>query len=160
MNKSFSYLIVLFALFFVTEVWGNLPGHPIGQQIEVISAEFGLFNPPESGKPIFIPTRSVPFVENQVYGWIIVIKTNKPKIKWREEFTLPSSPITWGGSETQGLNTISHDRKTSVIEREIKLDRGLISNRWTIAPGDPKGRYVIHVIIDGIMERTFEFDVQ
>jgi hypothetical protein len=160
MNKHFSYLLALFCLLFVADVWGNISNHPVVPEIEIVSAEFGLFNSPESGKPLFVPTRSVPFIENQGYGWIIVIKTKKPKVKWREEFTLPSLPTTWGEGEKQGISTISSDRKTSVIERDVELGRGLISNAWAIAPGDPKGRYVIRVIIDGVMERTFEFEVQ
>ena len=159
MNKNFSYLSVLFCLFFVPAVWGKIPQDRVVPTIEIDRAEFGIFNPPESGKPFFIPTKSVPFIENQGYGWLIVLKTNKLKVRWREEFTLPSSPKTWGEDETQGL-TLSHDRKTSVLEREEKLDRGMIFNVWTVAPGDPQGRYVICVIIDGMVERTFEFDVQ
>lgn len=160
MNKPFSYLLALFVLLFVADAWGNVPNHTVVPKIEIVSAEFGLFNPPESGKPLFIPTRSVPYIENQGYGWIIILKTDKSKVKWREEFTLPSSPKTWGEGETHGINTISYDRKTSVVEREEKLDRGLISNLWAVAPGDPKGRYVIRVIVDGMEECTFEFDVQ
>lgn len=160
MNKYYPYLLTLFVFLFVPDVWGNISNHPEVSIIEIVSAEFGLFNPPESEKPFFIPTRSVPFIENQEFGWIIMIKTNKSKVKWREEFTLPSPPESWGEGEAQGINTISYDRKTSVTERYEKLDHGLISNVWTLAPGDPKGHYVIRVIIDGMVERTFEFNVQ
>lgn len=158
MNKRFPYLLA-FVLLFVADVWGNVSSHPEVSTIEVISAEFGIFNSLESEEPPFIPTRSVPHIENQGYGWVIILKTNKPKVKWREEFTLPSSPKTWDVGVAQGFNTISHDRKTSVMEREVKLDRGMIFNVWNVASGDPKGRYIIRVIIDGMVERTFEFDV-
>ena len=43
----------------------------------------------ESGGPHFQPTVKVPFKENQSYGWIILLKTKKKRIKWREELELP-----------------------------------------------------------------------
>ena len=36
----------------------------------------------------------------------------------------------------------------------------MIFNVWNVASGNPKGRYIIRVIVDGMVERTFEFDVQ
>src|SRR5271154_4511755 len=66
---------------------------------EVIRADFGLFNTTNSGKPVFVSAKVVPFVPNQQYGWVILLRTNKPNIKWREELTLPQKPITWGKPE-------------------------------------------------------------
>ena len=56
--------------------------------------------------------------------------------------------------------SISEDRRVSITEREVEPDGGVIFNMWVIAPGDPAGRYVIRVIIDGAVERVFEFDVE
>jgi hypothetical protein len=133
---------------------------PLLRDIEVIRAEFGLFNPPETGKPPFVPSKTVPLTENQAYGWVILLKTTKARIKWREEFMLPSPPATWGSGELQSRQSISEDRRVSVIEREVEPDEGMIFNVWDVAPGDPAGRYVIRVIIDDTLERVFEFDVQ
>jgi hypothetical protein len=126
----------------------------------IISAEFGLFNPPDSGKEPFVPTRVVPLTENQSYGWIILLETRKPKIRWREEFTLPSAPSTWGDGVPDASRAICGNGRVSVMEREVEPEQGRISNSWSVAPGDPRGRYVIRVIIEGNLERVFEFDVQ
>jgi hypothetical protein len=139
---------------------GPATGKPTIPEDRIISAEFGLFNPPDSGKEPFVPTSMVPLSDNQGYGWLILLETRKPKIRWREEFTLPSAPTTWGDGVPDGSRVISVDRKVSVMEREVEPEQGIISNIWAVAPGDPKGRYVIRVIIEGNLERVFEFDVQ
>lgn len=134
--------------------------NPITPEVSIIQAEFGLFNPSESGEQSFVPSRTVPLTENQGYGWVILLETKKPKIRWREEFTLPSAPTIWGGAEPQGSQSISEDKRVSIIEREVEPDQGLISNSWAVAPGDPKGRYTIRVIIENRLERVFEFEVK
>jgi hypothetical protein len=136
------------------------PGQPSIPEVSIVSAQFGLFNPPESGKEPFVPTTIVPLTENQGYGWVILLDTRKPTIRWREEFTLPAAPTTWGDPVPDGSHAVSGDRKVSVLEREVQPEQGMISNSWAVAPGDPKGRYVIRVIIEGNLERVFEFDVQ
>ena len=37
---------------------------------------------------------------------------------------------------------------------------GVIQNIWVVAPGDPKGHYIMRVTIDGGNQQVFEFDVQ
>lgn len=156
---------ILLCLSFVTATAihaaiGPATGQPTIPEDRIISAEFGLFNPPDSGNEPFVPTSAVPLRENQGYGWVILLETRKPKIRWREEFTLPSAPSTWGNSGPDGSHVVCSDGRVSVLEREVEPEQGVISNSWTVAPGDPKGRYVIRVIIEGTLERVFEFDVQ
>jgi hypothetical protein len=159
MNQLFKVFAIV-SIFLITDASAAPTERPAQLETEIVRAEFGLFNPPESGKPAFVPATIVPLEQNQLYGWIIRVKTNKEFVKWREVFTLPASPETWGDGERQGLHSISSDRRTSVTEREVKPDKDIIYNVWTVAPGDPKGHYVIRVIIDGTAERTFEFDVK
>ena len=128
---------------------------------EVLRTEFGLFNNKvTSGQPTFVPTTVVPLTPTQGYGWVIQLRTAKPKIKWREEFTLPATPKSWGGPEPLGTRSMSTDGRTSVTEREVSPDQGLIFNSWTVARGDPRGRYVIRVFIEGTLAKVFEFDVE
>ena len=134
--------------------------HPLTPRVSIVRAEFGLFNSTESEEQAFVPTRTVPFTEKQSYGWVILLETKKPKIRWREEFTLPAAPATWGDVETQGSQSISEDRRVSITEREVETDQGLIFNSWAVAPGDPKGRYFIRVIVENSVEQVFEFDVK
>lgn len=127
---------------------------------EVIGGNFGLFNLSEPSKPAFVPAKVVPLAPNQAYGWIIRLRTDKAKIKWREEFTLPVKPATWGDPEPLGTRTVSNDGRTSITEREVAPERGVIFNSWTVAPGDPKGHYVIRVFVEGMPAKTFEFELR
>jgi len=127
---------------------------------KVLHADFGLFNAPESGRPLFVPAKVVPLTPYQGYGWIMRIRTDKPRIRWREEFTLPAKPDTWGDPEPLGSRSVSTDGRVSITEREVSPDRGIIFNSWAVAPGDPKGRYVIRVFVEGFLARVFEFDAQ
>jgi hypothetical protein len=133
---------------------------PASNEVEIIQAEFGLFNPPASGKQAFVPTRTVPLTENQAYGWFIVLKTTKARIKWREEFTLPAPPGAAGDAALQSPQALAEAGRLSIVEREVEADDGVIRNVWDVARGDPVGRYVIRVIIENTLERVFEFDVR
>jgi hypothetical protein len=132
----------------------------IAPEVKIIRAEFGLFNPPESGKPAFIPTLTVPFKIDQGYGWVIEVSTTKHKVKWREELTLPEAPATWDEGKRPESQAISADGKTSILEGEMDADNGILHNVWAVVEGDPKGKYVIRVTIEGSQERVFEFEVK
>lgn len=133
---------------------------PDGAAPAIVSAEFGLFNPSGSGEMAFVPTKVVPLTPHQEYGWKMVLRTSKPVVKWREELTLPAKPVSWGTAETQGTRSISADGKTAVTTREVSPEQGIISHAWEIVAGDPKGRYVMRVSVDGGQAKTFGFDVQ
>lgn len=126
---------------------------------QVISGHFGLFNPDDPAHG-FTPSDVVPLVENQSYGWVIRLRTNKSTVKWREEFVLPEKPDTWGSAQAFGKHSISPNGRVSITEREVTPEKGMIFNVWTVAPGDPKGKYIIRVFVEGRLVKTFRFDVQ
>jgi len=126
--------------------------------VQIEQAAFGLFNRTADGSVDFKPTNTVPLTPNQEFGWIIGVTTTKPTVKWREEFTLPAAPESWGPVE--GKHEISADRKVSILEREVTPDRGFLFNAWTISPGDPKGHHVIRVTIEDAPPVIFEFDLE
>jgi hypothetical protein len=159
MNRSLGLLAAL-AVLFTGVAWSATDQPQAKPEVKIVRAEFGLFNSTESDEPTFVPSLTVPYEVNQAYGWVIEVETAKPTVKWREEFTLPGPPETWSEGNVEGNHTISSDRKTSVTERETHPQRGLIHNAWAVALGDPKGRYVIKVTIEGGGERTFEFEVK
>ena len=119
---------------------------------------FGVFDRTPDGRVDFRPSKIVPLKPNQEFGWIIGVTTTKPTVKWREEFTLPAPPESWGPVE--GKHEISADRKVSILEREVTPERGFVSNGWTIGPGDPKGRHVIKVTVEDAAPVVFEFDLE
>jgi len=129
-------------------------------QIEVVSAQFGVFGSDESGRRILLETDRFPAVVSAPYGWYITFKTDKPTVIWREEFELPVPPPTWGPGEAMGIYIISPDRKTAVTERIIPTRLGFVANEWRYAPGDPLGAHAMRVYIDGQLIREFRFDIE
>jgi hypothetical protein len=124
-------------------------------QFKVVKAEFGVIVP--GG---FQPTTKVPFKDGQSFGWVIQLDTKRDVVKWREELRLPSAPQTWQADESSGKHTVSADRKTSILERETRVENGMIFNFWQVSPGDPKGRYTMRVMLEGMLVSSFEFDVE
>jgi hypothetical protein len=133
---------------------------PRCDEVAVVGAEFGLLDLSDSDGPQVQPSTKIPLKEGQGYGWVIQLETRKLKVKWREELLLPAAPQTWGDGEKQGEHTISPDRKLCVTEQEVVVDRGLVFNAWEVAPGDPRGRYIIRVFVNDRLVRIFEFDVE
>ncbi|QEI06706.1 hypothetical protein FXN63_13345 [Pigmentiphaga aceris] len=136
---------------------------PIDKQIptiEVVRTEFGLFFPPGSTKKKFVSARTVPLVENQMYGWRVYLKPGVGKVRWREEFVLPVAPSTWGGSLPGVTQDVSSDGRTSIKEGTVSGQQGVIWNVWSVAPGDPTGKYVIRVFVEDKLVKTFEFNVE
>jgi hypothetical protein len=129
-------------------------------QVEVISAQFGVFGADGTGRRILLETARFPAVISAPYGWYIIFKTDKPTVVWREEFELPVAPPTWGPGEAMGIYTISPDRKTAVTERIIPTRLGFVANEWRYAPGDPIGAHAMRVYIDGQLIREFKFDIE
>lgn len=161
MRKPLS-LILFCALFLcglVPAFSSQRPTKPVSEP-KVISAEFGLFDSSQNGKPRFVPTKVVPLVPEQAYGWIIRLRTDKTRIKWREEFTLPAKPETWGNPYSRDSREISDDGRVSILEREVAVEKGMILNAWKVAPGDPKGAYRIRVFVEESLIATFEFEVK
>jgi hypothetical protein len=121
----------------------------------VLKTEFGLLSP--AG---FQPSTKVPLKDGQGFGWVIQLDAGKDTIKWREELRLPAAPQTWRSDDANATHTMSADRKTSILEREARIEDGVIYNFWQITPGDPKGRYTMRVMIEGLLVSTFDFDVE
>ena len=126
--------------------------------VQIEQFAFGVFNRTADGRFDFKPTNTVPLTPNQEFGWMIGITTTQPTVKWREEFTLPAAPESWGPVE--GKHQLSADRKVSILEREVTPERGFLSNGWTVSPGDPKGRHVIKVTVEDAPPVVFEFDLE
>jgi hypothetical protein len=124
-------------------------------QFKILKTEFGVLSP--GG---FRPATKVPLKEGQSFGWVIQIETKAERVKWREEFALPAAPRVWQVDEKSGKHTLSPDRATSILEHEVKVEDGMIYNFWTIAPGDPRGRHKIRVMVEGFLVATFDFDVE
>lgn len=133
---------------------------PLASDVQVVTAQFGVFGADPSGRRLLYETDKFPAVPAAPYGWYILFKTAKPTVVWREEFELPEAPPTWGPGEALGIFSISPDRKTAVTERVIPTRLGFIANEWRYAPGDPIGAHKMRVYIDGQLIREFSFAIE
>jgi len=166
--KSFSTLLALLLLSLgsahaVTtgKAATSLLDGEVVRPVEIVRSEFGRFDVSESGEPVFVPTTTIPLKVGQGYGWVMLLNTSKAKVMWREEFTLPEAPEAWDDEvEPNSVRSISEDRRVAVTVQEVEPSEGVILHSWAVAPGDPTGRYVIRVIVDGSIEQVFEFDVE
>lgn len=135
------------------------PSTSLDAQVVHVGGRFGVFNAID-GRSKFVPARVVPLVEGQAYGWVIELRTDKKKVRWREEFTLPQAPETWGTPELLGTRRLSQDSKVLTTERLVEPVDGAIFNMWSVAKGDPAGKHLMRVFVEGRLVNTFEFEVR
>ncbi|MDZ8224405.1 MULTISPECIES: hypothetical protein [unclassified Nostoc] len=128
------------------------------KQITVSNTEFGLKRVDSKGNVTILRTTRVPLQQGNAYGWRIKLKDYQGEVKWREVLHLPKPPETWGTDNGEDFS-ISADGTTSVTRRTQSAPNGVIENFWTIAPGDPLGKYRIEVYIDDRLISTFEFEL-
>lgn len=128
------------------------------KKITVTNAEFGLKRVDAKGNVTIFQTKTIPLQEGNAYGWRIKLKNYQREVKWREVLRLPKPPETWGTDNGENFS-ISADGTTSVTRRTQSAPDGTIENFWTIAPGDPIGKYKIEVYVDDRLINTFEFEV-
>lgn len=134
----------------------NSPAKSLSDQIKVVveQAQFGTYS--KEGE--FTAAKTVPLVVGQSYGWKVKLNQLKPdaKVKWKEEFVLPATPKEWGGSQ----GAVSKDKRTNVTEREDVPIDGWIGHAWSVAEGDPPGKYTMNVFINDTLVKTFKFQVK
>jgi hypothetical protein len=134
------------------------PAPTNAKPITVSNTEFGIKRVDSKGNVTIFQTKRVPLQEGNVYGWRIKLKDYQGEVKWREVLRLPKPPETWGTDSGENFS-ISADGTTSTTRRTQSAKEGVIENFWTIAPGDPVGKYKIEVYIDDRLIGTFEFEV-
>lgn len=105
----------------------------------IVASDFGIF---DDAKGTFTPTRIVSRAGKPEYGWMMLLDTPKAQVRYREEVTGP------GGAAP------------TIRERTVAPDEGVILNVWSAEKGDPAGRYVVRVMVEDQVEKTFIFDVE
>ncbi|WP_460713916.1 hypothetical protein [Lysobacter terrae] len=129
------------------------------REVVITQATFGVYRTQEAGQVALQPTDIVPHMAGQQYGWLIRLKTDRSRVRWREELHLPDAPATWG-SERIGRRSLSADKRTLVTEREVETRSGYIFNAWQVEPGDPVGRYTLQVTVENGPSARFAFTVK
>jgi|UPI000372F942 hypothetical protein len=130
----------------------------ISQQVTVTKVEFGVFRKEKNGNLTLIPTRKVPLQEGVIYGWRLQLHDYNSEVTWREILKLPKPPQTWGTTNAENFS-LSADGTFVEIKRKDFPKDGVIANSWTIASGDPVGKYIMQVYIGDRHVATFEFEV-
>lgn len=129
--------------------------------VQVLQAEVGLFGPrDELGRQSFQPGRHLPLRDGQEFGWRIVVKTNKPFVRVREELTLPAEPRTWGDPEPDIKRRTSPDGRTAITEWRLAPVNGVLQSAWTVTTGDPPGTWVMKLQVEDQPERVFRLQAR
>jgi hypothetical protein len=125
---------------------------------QVTKADFGVFARGLIGQPKLTATRVVDSSKDKAYGWAIWVKTDKPKVHFHETITLPSA--VKGPWPSDAFTKVNPTRTGAVTDKDVAPKDGIVSNLWSVAADDPKGKYQIRVSVDGQPEKVFDFEVK
>lgn len=129
--------------------------------VEVVAAEFGVFDASDPQRVIFEPTRVVPHREGQRYGWMIELRGIKRSVSVREEYLLPSRAVEGRTDSAEGTKlVIPLERRNQVSQRQLVPVDGRIYGEWSIGPQEPPGRRQLDVVVEGQVAASFEFEVK
>lgn len=138
---------------------GNALAAPPG--VEIVSAEFGLFQESKGNEILFQPANIVPQAIGQRYGWIIEVRTKKRTLAVREEYVLPTAANAKEPDSQVAKNLFIPDlRRSQVSQRQLVPVDGQIVGEWSIGPGEPPGKRRLQVIIEGEVGATFDYEVK
>ena len=133
------------------------------QTISIETAEFLVFlYDSEDNEQFVFQSNLVPLIPDRVcYGWRIRLAGAEGLVRFKEVFSVPAEPESWG-EENNEFNTtvIAKDRMTAVTEMFIPLQDDWIDNNWCIADGDAEGKHSMEVHINGQFAKRFDFQVR
>ena len=133
---------------------------PASAPVEIVSAEFGLFDSSRPGELVFEPAAVVPHKIGQRYGWVIEVRTAKRSLAVREEYLRPTPKAEQAVDPlTQSLN-VPAERRSQVSQRQLVPVDGRIYGEWSVGPGEPAGHRRLQVVIENQVGATFEYDVE
>ena len=153
-------LLILLS-FFVAGVSAAAQPKPAEAPVEIVSAEFGLFDATNPKELVFTPSRIVPHQESQRYGWIIEVRTRKRSLSVREEYLMPNAGKIQKDQDvlSESLN-IATPRRNQVSQRQLVPVDGKIYGEWAVGSSEPAGHRNLQVVIENEIAASFEFDVK
>jgi hypothetical protein len=132
---------------------------PVAATVDVIRAEFGLFDAGDPRELVFAPSALVPHRVGQRYGWIIEVGTAQRSLSVREEYVLPLAPQVASDPLSESLS-VPLQRRNQVSQRQLVPVDGKIYGEWSVGPDEPSGHRNLQVVIEGQVAASFEFDVK
>lgn len=137
------------------------PAAPAAGEVVVLRAEVGLLGArDEAGRQRFSPGALLPLRDGQEFAWRLVVKTNKPFVRVREELTLPAEPRTWGDPEPDIRRRTTPDGRTAITEWRLAPVDGVLQSAWTVTTGDPPGTWVLKLKVEDQPERVFRLQAR
>jgi hypothetical protein len=123
----------------------------LAPDLAIESAEFGTFHSDAQGNLAFNAATLVPKTEGQGYGWVVNLRTTRPKVHVLEQQIVWDVTVQHEGGEPQPLT----------LNNEYDLDalNGVIYSTWTMEADEPSGRRTIKVYIEGTLVKEFEYRV-
>ena len=129
--------------------------------LEVVSAEFGVFDASDPQRVVFSPATVVPRREGQRYGWMIELRGAGRSVSVREEYLLPSRVEEKRTESAAGTQlVIPLDRRSQVSQRQLVPVDGRIWGEWEVGPQEPAGKRQLEVIVDGQLAASFSFELR
>ncbi|MDI6746035.1 MAG: hypothetical protein QMD17_02710 [Rhodocyclaceae bacterium] len=152
--------LLLLAVFMTGPACAAPPAQP-GAPVEIISAEFGIFDASKPGELAFEPTDVVPHRVGQRYGWVIEVRTKRRSLSVREEYLLPTAAKAAAAADplAESLN-IATQRRNQVSQRQLVPVDGRIIGEWEIGPHEPAGQRHLQVIIEDRLGASFQYRVE
>lgn len=137
------------------------PPTALAAGVEVVGAEFGLFQEGKGNEILFQPSAVVPKAVGQRYGWIIGVRTLKRSLAVREEYVLPQSAKQKEPETAVAKNLHIPDlRRSQVSQRQLAPVDGQIVGEWSIGPDEPAGKRRLQVVVEGVVVASFDFEVK
>jgi len=147
---------VLVVAFFISIPKSSPSKIKFTEEIVVDKARFGVIIKDSDNKLNFKETNHIPYKVGLTYVWMIHLKTTNKKVTWREEFFLPAPAIIWDDDRKSAIR-VSDDKKKAIKIETVTPENGWIINGWSIAEGDPKGKHVMKIYIEGEFVKEFIF---
>lgn len=129
--------------------------------LEVVAAEFGVFDASDPLRVIFSPADVVPRREGQRYGWMIELRGAPRSVSVREEYLLPSRAVEEFTESAEGTRqVIPMERRSQVSQRQLVPVDGRIYGEWSVGPREPAGPRRMEVIVEEELAAAFDFEVR
>ena len=156
--------ILLLGFACMAGISGAATSAQVESPVEIVSAEFGIFDASNPRELVFEPTRVVPHRQGQRYGWIIEVRSRRSSLSVREEYLLASPKTALKANEaTDSISeslSLPVQRRNQVSQRQLVPVDSKIHGEWAVGPNEPAGHRHLQVVIEGQLAASFEYDVK
>ena len=128
--------------------------------VDIIRAEFGIFDVSNPREMTFMPTHIIPQRIGQRYGWVITLRTGQRSLSVSEEYLLAPKAESANTPVNPDGELVRLERRNQVSQRQLVPVDGQIFGEWEIGPSDPTGPRHLQVLIEGEVVASFKYEVR